>query len=112
MPRHQDRQLCQSQTRPVYRNSDGTGAEATSYAYTWFAGTGREQSVAVTYPVISAAQNGPGTADVETTYLDVYGRPTWSKDGDGYLHYLAYDQASGAVTKSIEDVDTTRTGDF
>ena len=23
----------------VYRNSDGTGAQTTSYAYTWYAGT-------------------------------------------------------------------------
>src|SRR5205085_491518 len=69
-------------TDTVYRNTDGTGAETTSSAYTWFTGTAQPQSVTITLPVVSAAQNGPGTADVETTYLDAYGRPVWRKDAD------------------------------
>jgi hypothetical protein len=96
----------------VYRNTDGTGAETTSYTYTWFSGTNLEQSVAVSAPLISSAQNGPGTADVKTTYFDNYGRPIWNKDGDGFISYMAYDQSTGAVIKSIKDVDTTKTGDF
>jgi RHS repeat-associated protein len=99
-------------TQTVYRNTDGTGAETTSYAYTWFASTTQPQSVAVTKPVISATQNGPASADVETTFNDVFGRPIWFKDADGYLTYTAYDQATGAVVKTITDVDTTRTSDF
>jgi RHS repeat-associated protein len=98
-------------TSTVYRNSDGTGAETTSYSYTWFSGTAQAQSVAVSRPVVSSSQNGPGSADVTTTYNDTYGRPIWSQDPDGFLTYTAYD-VSGAATKSIADVDTTRTGDF
>jgi RHS repeat-associated protein len=94
----------------VYRNTDGSGAETRAYSYTYFPGT-RPQSVTVTYPTVSAAQNGPGTADSETTYFDVYGRPVWSKDGDGFITYRSYD-ATGAVLKTITDVDTTRTSDF
>jgi RHS repeat-associated protein len=97
-------------TQTVYRNTDGTGGETTSYAYTYFGGT-RPQSVTVTYPTISAAQNGPGTADSETTYFDVYGHEVWSKDADGFITYTARD-ATGAVLKTITDVDTTRTTDF
>ena len=96
----------------VYRNVDGTGAETTQYAYTWYPGTARMQSRTVTKPTISAAQNGPGTPDVETTVYDVYGRPIWTRDGDGFINYTEYDQGTGAVTKSIVDVDTTRTSDF
>ena len=70
------------------------------------------QSVTVTLPVISAAQNGPGTADVTTTFFDTYGRPIWSKDADGFLNYTAYDLATGAVVKTIADVNTADTGDF
>jgi RHS repeat-associated protein len=99
-------------TQTVYRNTDGTGAETTSYSYTWFSGTTRKQSVAVSLPTISAAQNGPGTADVQTTFFDTYGRPVWTKDGDGFINYTTYDPATGAVNKTITDVDTTRTGDF
>jgi RHS repeat-associated protein len=51
-------------TSTVYRNTDGTGAETTSYAYTWYTGTTEMQTKTVSLPVISAAENGPGTADV------------------------------------------------
>jgi RHS repeat-associated protein len=98
----------------VYRNTDGTGAETTSYSYTWFTGTNQMQSMTVTKPGISATQNGPGTSnpDTETQYFDQYGRPTWHKDGDGFINYTEYDQATGSVSKTITDVDTTKTSDF
>jgi RHS repeat-associated protein len=97
-------------TQTIYRNDDVNSGQTTSYAYTYFGGT-RPQSVTVTYPTISAAQNGPATADSETTYFDVYGHEVWSKDADGFITYTARD-ATGAAIKTITDVDTTRTGDF
>jgi RHS repeat-associated protein len=96
----------------IYRNADGTGAETTQHSYTWYADTNRVQSDAVTKPLISAEQNGPGTPDVETTVFDIYGRTIWRKDGDGYLHYTQFDPATGAAVKTITDVDVTRAGDF
>jgi len=96
----------------VYRNTDGTGAETTSSSYTWFAGSTMIESTTVSKPIVSTAQNGPGTADQSTTFNDVYARPIWHKDGDGFIHYTEYDQATGAVSKTIVDVDTTRTSDF
>ncbi len=99
-------------TSTVYRNSDGTGGETTTNSYTWFSGANQMQSQAVSAPVISSGQNGPGTADVTTTVDDVYGRPIWTKDGDGFIDYTAYDPATGAVVKSIQDVDTTQTSEF
>jgi RHS repeat-associated protein len=96
----------------VYRNTDGTGAETTTYAYTFFTGTNQVQSLTITRPVISAAQNGPGTADTFTTFFDTYSRAIWTKDADGFINYTAYDPATSAVTKTITDVDTTRTADF
>ncbi|MFL5241992.1 MAG: RHS repeat domain-containing protein [Gemmataceae bacterium] len=96
----------------VYRNTNTTGGETTSYSYTWFTGTTLMQSEQVTKPVISSTQNGPGTADVETTFFDSLGRPIWTKDADGFINYFAYDQGTSALVKSITDVDTTRTGDF
>src|SRR5208283_2433295 len=99
-------------TSTVYRNTDGTGAETTSYAYTWFTGTVQMQSMTTTLPVISAAENGPGVADTEVDFFDSYGRSTWSKDGDGFITYSAYDPATSAVIKTIDDVNTNDTGDF
>jgi RHS repeat-associated protein len=96
----------------VYRDTGGAQPETTSYTYTWVGTTPGIQSVQVTLPTISSTQNGPGVADVETVYMDAWGRPNWFKNADGYISYVAYDQASGAPVKAITDVDTTRTGDF
>jgi len=103
-----------------YRNTDGTGGETTSTTYTWFTGTTQVQSLVTTLPVISSAQNGPGVADVDTSFYDSRGRIIWTRNSinptagtsDGYISYTAYDPATGAVVKTIRDVDTTRTGDF
>ncbi len=96
----------------VYRNTNGTGAETTSYTYTWFTGTNQVQSISQSAPVVSSAQNGPGTADVSTSVYDAYGRMIWTKDPDGFINYYAYDNATGAVVKTIVDVDTTQTSQF
>jgi RHS repeat-associated protein len=96
----------------VYRYDDGTGAETTSHAYTWFANSTRLESETDTLPVIAAAQNGPGTPDVQTTFFDRNGHPIWRKDADGFLTYMSYDLATGALTRMIRDVDTTQTADF
>lgn len=60
-----------------YRNTNGTGGETTSYAYTWYTGTAQTQSVTTTLPTITEAQNGPNSAATTTTYFDVVGRPVW-----------------------------------
>jgi RHS repeat-associated protein len=99
-------------TKTVYRNPDGTGAETTQYTYTWVPNWAGPQSMTVTRPTVGAAQNGPGTPDTEAHAYDLYGREIWGKDGDGFLTYTEYDQATGAVVKTIKDVDTSRSGDF
>jgi RHS repeat-associated protein len=96
----------------VYRNTDGSGGESTTFSYTWVGTTAGVQSVQTSLPVIASMQNGPGTADVETVFLDGWGRPNWYKNADGFLFYAAYDQATGSPIKQIDDVDTTKPGDF
>jgi hypothetical protein len=99
-------------TDTVYRNSDGTGAETTSYAYTWYTNTAQIESETDTAPIVSAAQNGPGTADVTTTFFDQYGNAQWIKDPGGYIQYYAYDPVTGAQITQIVDVNTADTGEF
>lgn len=89
-----------------------TGAETTSYAYTFFTDTTRAQQITTTLPVVSTAQNGPGTADVSDAVFDINGRAIWTRDENGFLNYFAYDEATGTLTKQIIDVDATQTGDF
>jgi RHS repeat-associated protein len=61
---------------------------------------------------VTTGQNGPNSAAVVTTYFDQYGRAIWVKDADGYLQYAEYDQATGTVSKTIVDVNTSLTSDF
>src|SRR5260370_15039144 len=96
----------------AYAQTNGGGGRTTSYSYTWFSGTTQMQSEQVTAPVISSSENGPGEADVARTYFDTLQHPLWSKDGDDFLTYTAYDQATSAVVKTIADVNTNDTGDF
>ena len=96
----------------VYRNTNGTGAQTTNYAYTWYTNTVGVQSVTQTSPIVTTAQNGSGAANTAVVYYDRYGRATWIKDADGYITYYEYDIVTGAVTKQITDVDTTQTSYF
>ncbi|AGA25127.1 RHS repeat-associated core domain-containing protein [Singulisphaera acidiphila] len=104
--------VAQVATDTVYRNDNGTGGLTTSYSYTWYANSTRIGSETITHPTVNSSQNGPGTADTETIFYDAYGQPTWTKDGDGFLTYTAYDPATGAVVKKIYDVNTSVTSEF
>jgi len=96
----------------VYSGTGGTGERKTSYSYTWFTGSFWIESRETTYPVVSTGHNGSCEANLATTFFDQFGRPIWMKDGDHFLFYTEYDPATGAVTKTIADVDTTKTDDF
>ena len=92
----------------VYRNDNGTGAQTTTYAYTFHNGTVEPESVTVTYPAATALQNGSGSADLHVTYFDRLGRPTWTKDEAGFIQYRDYDGLTGQLKTYIEDVNTAR----
>ncbi|MCX5673920.1 MAG: autotransporter-associated beta strand repeat-containing protein [Planctomycetota bacterium] len=96
----------------VYRNTNGTGEETYTYTYTWFTDKVRTQSLEVSLPIVSTGQNGSGTANSTTTFYDSFGRPIWTKDTDDFLFYTEYDSATETVSKTIADVDTTKTYDF
>ena len=95
-----------------YRNTNGTGGETTSFAYTWFTDTVAVESIITSLPIVSTSQNGSGDANAGTVFRDKYGRTIWSMDADGYLTYTEYDELTGAVSKSISDVNTDNTADF
>jgi len=96
----------------VYRNTNGTGGQTTSYGWTWLSGTVMPEKLTVTLPTVTTAQNGPNSATSVEAVADSYGRPRWMKDQAGFITYIEYDDATNAVTKLIEDVDTTQTGTF
>jgi len=99
-------------TRTTYTGDYSTGVQTTSYAYTFASGTTQILAQEATLPGVNTSQNGPEVADIVTQIFDASGRVIWSKDGDGFLTYTAYDAGTGAVVKSITDVDTFRTSEF
>ena len=95
-------------TMTQYHNTDGTGAQTTSYSDSWSGSTLGLQSAAVTLPLISTGQNGSNSADnTTTTFFDTFGRPAWTQDADGYLSYTLYDDISGGILRTISDVNTS-----
>jgi hypothetical protein len=58
-------------SQTVYRNTDGTGGETTSYSYTYYDDgdgnpTNEPESVTTTLPTVTTGENGSGTAQVST----------------------------------------------
>jgi hypothetical protein len=83
-------------------NTAGTGAETTSYRYTWFSSSSQMQSQATTLP----------TGTMSTNVYNQDDQVIWSKDAAGNITYNAYDPTTGALIETISDVDTSNTGDF
>jgi YD repeat-containing protein len=96
----------------VYRNDNGSGGRTTSYSYTFVTGTNRVESVTTTLPAVTTAENGSNSATSSTGVYDSFGRLAWVKDQAGFISYLQYDDLTGGVVKSIQDVDTTQTSTF
>ena len=97
-----------SQSR--FTGENWSGRETTSYDYfdtdAWHTGTRQPANVETTLPIVTIDRNGPGTATTLETYYDLQGRPTWMRDGEGFLSRTSYDVATSAVTGMIQDVDT------
>ncbi len=105
--------------RTVYEGVAGATPRTTTYTYTWQTPTGgaaasnRIASKTTAYPIVSTAKNGLGgsTATSDVQVYDKWGRPTWFKDADGFIHVTRYDRGTAAVTQRIVDVNTTTTTD-
>jgi hypothetical protein len=96
----------------VYSGTGGSGAETTSYTYSYYSGTNAVYSITTTLPTISTGDNGSGSANTTETVYSPFGQPIWTMDADGYLGYAQYDTFTGAVTETITDVNTSVGTDF
>ncbi|WP_430454574.1 RHS repeat-associated core domain-containing protein [Rhodopirellula europaea] len=90
-----------------YRDEAGTEALETSYAYQWHTDSVQVKQRTVTLPVVSTAQNGPGTATTQKQVYDERGNLTWAMDGRGFITHMTYDQVLGVMLQRIEDADTS-----
>ena len=101
-------------TSTVYSDVSGpdTGARVTSYRYVYYSGSmsiGTQlYSQSMVAPIVSTDENGPGSSlpAITTTVYDLDGRVVWTQDANGSIGYMGYDDATGAVVQSIEDVNT------
>jgi YD repeat-containing protein len=101
-----------SASTTVYTNDDGTGGLTTGLEYTFTSGSFQVAALTITAPTVTTSQNGPNTASEVTVVFDAQDRPTWTLDAAGFVHYTAYDPTTGAVLKTITDVDTEQDEDF
>jgi RHS repeat-associated protein len=93
-------------TRVTYRNTDGTGSQTTSVAYTWQGTTTQIATRTTTNPIVSTAQNGSGSATSNVATFDAFGRRTSFQDEDGFVQTTAYDTLTAAVTQQVVDTAT------
>jgi hypothetical protein len=91
--------------------SDQTKKLTTGYSYTFHAGTCQVKQKTTTHPVVSSSQNGSGIAATSKEVFDVYGNLEWVMDERGFITHMEYDTVTGAITKLIQDVDTSQVTD-
>ncbi|MEZ6018422.1 MAG: hypothetical protein R3F49_25225 [Planctomycetota bacterium] len=93
---------------PAAITSGTSGSNLTARATTWHTGTLSVKQVTVTWPAVSASNNGSATSDTSRQYLDEVGRVVWTKAEDDIIDYTEY--AGGVVVRTIRDADTSETG--
>src|SRR5262245_9197894 len=110
----------------VFRSEASGGSDplTTTHAYTYHTDPSdpdpahptiflpRVRQETITYAAVSTDHNGPGTATADVVVYDLYGRPVWVKDAAGNITYTEYDAKTGAVVKTIADVNTANISDF
>ena len=97
--------------------NNGSTPETTTYSYSWQNNVGNLSTnqiadLTTTNPVVSTGQNGSGTATSTQTVFNQFGQAVWTMDEKGYITYTAYDNATGAVIQSVEDVNTANLADL
>jgi YD repeat-containing protein len=73
----------------------------TSYAYTWYSGTNQMATRTTTLPLISTAQNGPGTSATVIEQFDTYGNLTQRTDERGIVSNYTYNVVTSLVTEQV-----------
>ena len=60
---------------------EGTGAIATSFAYTWHSGTFEIEQQTITLPAVPTCPNGSGASAIRNEWFDAFGRVTDARPG-------------------------------
>jgi len=74
---------------------EGTGAIATSFAYTWHSGTFEIEQQTVTPPAVPSGQSGSGASAARKEWFDGDDRLAWSMDELGRVTSRQYNPLTG-----------------
>jgi RHS repeat-associated protein len=96
-----------SETHYPTETTTDTGGVATSWSYSYHSSDALAvKKRTTTMPTISTGENGSGSAVTRSDYFETDGLHTWSKDGDGFVHYTGWDANRRTVTKTVRNIDT------
>lgn len=93
-------------------DTDATKTAEITYDYTWHTNSLQIEQRTRTLPVVPTTENGAGnTSDPYTTdeVYDSNGRMTWSRNELGIINHTSYEEMTGAMKQSIQDVNTNNT---
>jgi YD repeat-containing protein len=91
-----------------FNNPDTGDYATTKFAYTYH--PSRALAVRLrttTTPVVTTGTNGSGSAVSLYGYFESDGRHSWSKDGDGFVHYMGIDANDRTLTKQVRNINTS-----
>jgi len=98
-------------SRIEYESTGESDDRTTTLAYSFYDSGGAKvqtKQITVTHPSVSSAKNGPGASAVDYYFLDKRtGALRWSKDGEGYVRFFAYDDETGVRDLSVADANTS-----
>jgi len=97
-----------------YEAAAEADGRSTTLAYTFYDGSKfQPKEIDVTLPTVTTAKNGPNSAAVDKYFFDKRtGALRWSQDGEGYVKFFAYDDATGVGDLDVIDVHTTSPASF
>ena len=94
-------------TYPDETTTQGDGVD-TTITYTYHSGDALAPDLrTTTLPKILGSQNGSGVSVVLKDWFELDGLHTWTKDGEGHVHYTGYDADRRTRTLQCTDVNTT-----
>ena len=95
-----------------YVDETGTNSVTTQFAYQYHNNSLQVSQKTTTFSAVSTANNGNGVAATRIERFDEDGRLIWQKDELGIITYYQYEPIRGLRTKTIQDVNTSKTSDF
>ena len=89
---------------------EGTGAIATSFAYTWHSGTFEIEQQTVTPPAVPSGQNGSGASAARKERFDDCDRLAWSMDELGRVSCRQYSKTRLVSSRVYHDIPASGAG--